>query len=122
MLRSCWTAATRQQGRLARSSGGLTKRRPLALSNRYFSAAEGDDEALRDGNRSMMHFRTTPQGHPLNIQKSTTAQYSPGGDIVWENPTQNHVWSESELAERLSDQPKHKPDGLLDRTIWLTVR
>ena len=41
------------------------------------------DDPVRDGNRSMMHFRTTSQYHPLNIKKRISTLYtSPGGDQV----------------------------------------
>ena len=119
----CIRAVARRRWPSWRVSSGLSSQRPELMTNsRCFSAGGGVDEALRDGNRSMMHFRTTLQGHPLNIKKSTTVHRSPGGDIVWDNPTQNHVWSETELSERLNEQPKHTPVGLLDRTIWMTVR
>jgi hypothetical protein len=81
--------------------------------------ATDDEEKPRSGNRSMMHFRTTTQGHPLNIEKT---YISPGGDAAWDNPTQNHVWSEQELQQKLSEQPKHKPQGVLDRVLWAAVR
>jgi hypothetical protein len=85
-------------------------------------AYDGEQEVEREGNRSMMHFRTTPQRHPLNIRKNKAVYTTPSGAIAWDNPTQNHVWSEAELDERLSEQPKHQPTGILDRVIWSSVR
>lgn len=70
----------------------------------------------------MMHFRTTSQGHALNIAKRPDVYVSPGGAQAWDNPTQNHVWSRDELEDRLSVQPKHKPTGAVDRVIWAAVR
>jgi len=72
----------------------------------------------------MMHFKTTLQGHPFNIKKNSTEPSisETTGDLIWDNPTQNHVWTSEELTERLSEQPKHQPTTVLDRIIWGTVR
>ena len=52
-----------------------------------------------------VHFRNTVQPHPLGVQKKTPGPA--GGE--WVNPTVNHVWSEEEIDERLSTQPRHQP-------------
>ena len=103
---------------------------PLAMPRRYFavppaapSVATDGDDSPRKGNRSMMHFRTTTQGHPLNIRKRCAEAFtSPGGDAAWDNPTLNHVWSKEELDARLCEQPKHVPTSALDKVIWASVR
>jgi hypothetical protein len=96
-----------------------TQRRWLCAAAAPSQPPPTGEDKVRSGNRSMMHFRTTMQGHPLNIEKTYV---SPGGDPAWDNPTQNHVWSEEELQQKLSEQPKHKPEGVLDRVLWAAVR
>eukprot|EP01065_Artemidia_motanka_P016694 TRINITY_DN202_c0_g2_i2.p1 TRINITY_DN202_c0_g2~~TRINITY_DN202_c0_g2_i2.p1 ORF type:complete len:421 (+),score=157.61 TRINITY_DN202_c0_g2_i2:62-1264(+) len=76
----------------------------------------GMGEALREGYRSLVHFRLTQNRHPLGVQKKAT----------WKNPTQNHVWEREELdklfGERAEPQPHHVPRTLLDKSIYYTVR
>eukprot|EP00667_Euglena_gracilis_P031814 EG_transcript_47055 len=56
-----------------------------------------------------VHFRLTPQGHPLK-------------SYAWKNPTQNHVWSEDEVDQALSYHPHHQPQSLMDRTVYGLLR
>jgi len=50
-----------------------------------------------------VHFRNTPNQHPLAVEKK------------WINPTINHVWSEEEIEARLATQPRHKPVHLTEK-------
>jgi len=49
-----------------------------------------------------VHFRNTPTSHPLGVDK-------------WINPTVNHVWTDNEISDRLSTQPRHTPVTLSDK-------
>jgi len=51
------------------------------------------------------HFRNTPNPHPLGVAKT------------WMNPTINHVWSDSEVEERLATQPRHQPQLLSEKVL-----
>ena len=37
-------------------------------------------------------------------------------------PDAESRWSEQELQQKLSEQPKHQPQGVLDRVLWAAVR
>lgn len=52
-----------------------------------------------------MHFRLTPQQHPLKR-------------YTWKNPTQNHVWTDDEADAALSMHPHHEPQNKMDKFIW----
>jgi len=87
------------------------------------NGSSDDINTPRTGSRSMIHFRTTSQGHPFNIKKNRSELYTTDKGLqVWDNPTQNHVWSAEELDERLSEQPKHIPTSIMDRVIRGIVR
>eukprot|EP00470_Lotharella_oceanica_P004865 CAMPEP_0170167160 /NCGR_PEP_ID=MMETSP0040_2-20121228/637_1 /TAXON_ID=641309 /ORGANISM="Lotharella oceanica, Strain CCMP622" /LENGTH=345 /DNA_ID=CAMNT_0010405089 /DNA_START=76 /DNA_END=1113 /DNA_ORIENTATION=+ len=57
-----------------------------------------------------MHFRDSKHDHPLNIQKT------------WQNPTQNHVWSDAEIEERMKEFPQHKPVTISDKIMHFIVK
>eukprot|EP01064_Diplonema_japonicum_P016790 TRINITY_DN2481_c0_g1_i2.p1 TRINITY_DN2481_c0_g1~~TRINITY_DN2481_c0_g1_i2.p1 ORF type:complete len:297 (+),score=110.55 TRINITY_DN2481_c0_g1_i2:61-951(+) len=63
--------------------------------------------------QAQVHFRLTPQQHPLGKEKK------------WANPTQNHVWEEQELAKILEKEAKvavhFKPQGFMDRLTYGAV-
>ncbi|GAB5365244.1 hypothetical protein AAMO2058_001040600 [Amorphochlora amoebiformis] len=67
-------------------------------------------EEMREGDRSMMHFRTTPQRHPLNVPKT------------WKNPMQNHVWNTEEIEERMKALPTHTPETWTDKAMHFLVK
>lgn len=46
-----------------------------------------------------------PTQHPLGVKKE------------WLNPTINHVWSDQEIEERLSTQPRHQATLLSEKLI-----
>eukprot|EP01063_Lacrimia_lanifica_P016552 TRINITY_DN230_c1_g1_i1.p1 TRINITY_DN230_c1_g1~~TRINITY_DN230_c1_g1_i1.p1 ORF type:complete len:335 (+),score=135.36 TRINITY_DN230_c1_g1_i1:68-1072(+) len=66
-----------------------------------------------------VHFRLTPGHHPLGSEKKRCPS-------TWENPTQNHVWSQEELeallAKEKADAVHFKPDGAMDRMTYWAVR
>lgn len=43
-------------------------------------------DELREGSRSQVHFRLTPNRHPLNIDKKKDNQPEPTVGHVWQNP------------------------------------
>jgi hypothetical protein len=51
------------------------------------------------------HFRNTPNPHPLGVKKE------------WMNPTINHVWSDKELDEVLSTQPRHQAQTIMEKVL-----
>merc|ERR1712086_684074 len=68
---------------------------------------------------------TLQVGTPL---RSLCSKHPPHGSFVphfrnsqqrlsteWINPTTNHVWTDSEIDEKLSTQPRHKPENMADR-------
>merc|ERR1711865_414563 len=68
---------------------------------------------------------TLQVGTPL---RSLCSKHPPHGSFVphfrnsqqrlgteWINPTTNHVWTDSEIDEKLSTQPRHKPESMADR-------
>mmetsp|Transcript_37785 Transcript_37785/g.60648 ORF Transcript_37785/g.60648 Transcript_37785/m.60648 type:complete len:376 (-) Transcript_37785:406-1533(-) len=67
-------------------------------------------EEVREGTRSMMHFRDSPHSHPLNVPKA------------WKNPMQNHVWESHEIEERLKSLPTHTPETLSDKIMHFLVK
>lgn len=52
-----------------------------------------------------VHFRNTPNPHPLGVKKE------------WMNPTINHVWTDEEIEARLASQPRHKATLLSEKII-----
>lgn len=52
-----------------------------------------DEDHVREGHRSMMHFKFSPNKHPLNMTKLNASEK------VWENPTQHSVWTQEEVDE-----------------------
>ncbi|KAJ9471081.1 Alternative oxidase [Diplonema papillatum] len=66
-------------------------------------------------NRGSVHFRMTPNAHPLGKPKKE-----------WNNPTQNHVWEPEELEKKIAMEavkPVHvEPKGILDRITYGAVR
>lgn len=55
--------------------------------------ADDDDEQMRDGTRSMVHFKLSPNRHPLNVAKLDPKEK------VWENPTHHSVWTVEEVND-----------------------
>ena len=64
--------------------------KPSSSASASMSAAH-EDEDVRDGNRSMVHFKLSPNRHPLNVPKLDPAEK------VWENPTHHSVWTKEEV-------------------------
>lgn len=60
------------------------------------------------------HFRSSPALHPLGVKKQLPKKAEVG---EWVNPTHNHVWSETELEQVLSKQPRHQPENLAERAV-----
>lgn len=52
-----------------------------------------DAEQMRDGTRSMVHFKLSPNRHPLNVAKLDPKEK------VWENPTHHSVWTKEEVND-----------------------
>ena len=76
----------------------------------------GSQSAVSGGSGgNQVHFRLTPQTHPLGKEK-----------LMWDNPTQNHVWEKEELEVMLKKEkttPSHQePRGVLDRVTYWVVR
>eukprot|EP00501_MAST-03F_sp_TOSAG23-6_P001941 GSMAST32.ASY1.ANO1.2022.1 assembled CDS len=68
------------------------------------------------------HFRLSNRKHPLNLERREIKELGKDGEPEWKNPTQNHVWTDEELDNVLSDTPKHKPKGFVDNFLRFTVR
>jgi len=81
------------------SSSRLVLRGPVGLLARSMSA----NAPAPPG--TAVHFRNTPNPHPLGVKKE------------WMNPTINHVWSASEVDEGLKTQPRHQPQLFSEKFI-----
>ncbi|GAB5029891.1 alternative oxidase [Nannochloropsis oceanica] len=58
------------------------------------------EESLRDGARSIVHFKLSPNRHALNVPKLDPKEK------IWENPTHHSVWTKEEVE---SVQITHLP-------------
>ncbi len=85
-------------------------RAPLLSSARTGTSAARQPA---DPPSSNVHFRNSPSVHPLGVVKRRIDEVTERGE--WVNPTDNHVWSDAEINERLATQPRHKPENLADR-------
>jgi hypothetical protein len=77
--------------------------RPALVRPTAFTARLMTSTAAPPRGGHLVHFRNTPSKHPLGISKT------------WVNPTINHVWSDDEIKERLSVQPRHRPVTFSDK-------
>lgn len=70
-----------------------THKRAAAASDdsKKSAAAAEDEEEVREGVRSMVHFKLSPNRHPLNMRKLDPKEK------VWENPTHHSVWTQAEV-------------------------
>ncbi|EWM30635.1 alternative oxidase [Nannochloropsis gaditana] len=55
------------------------------------STTTQEKEELRDGARSIIHFKLSPNRHALNVPKLDPKEK------VWENPTHHSVWTKEEV-------------------------
>lgn len=62
-----------------------------AASDDIKKSAAAADEEVREGVRSMVHFKLSPNRHPLNVRKLDPKEK------VWENPTHHSVWTKAEV-------------------------
>jgi hypothetical protein len=74
------------------------------------------------GARSVPHFRSSSHPHPLRVQKAWDAPDPTMQPQTWKNPTQNHVWSEAEIKERMSTLPVHIPESTSDKIVHFIVK
>ena len=89
--------------------------RALLLSPAMLGTTAGckqHDDAPPTGGHGV-HFRNSPNVHPLGVEKRLIETLTAKGE--WVNPTHNHVWSDAEIADRLATQPRHQPQDLADR-------
>lgn len=61
----------------------------VQATNPRKTAEEG--ERLRDGARSIVHFKLSPNRHALNVPKLDPKEK------VWEHPTHHSVWTKEEV-------------------------
>ncbi|KAJ9448011.1 Alternative oxidase [Diplonema papillatum] len=91
--------------------------RAAAPAARFALAAQRRGCLGQGDNHGSVHFRLTPNAHPLGKSKKVE---------MWDNPTQNHVWEPEELAQKLkveAAQPVHvPPKGIMDRITYGAVR
>jgi hypothetical protein len=80
---------------------------------------EGDES--REGVRSNIHFRLSPTRHPLNVKPASSgggaqplSDVQPGNHI---GLAQNHIWSQSEIDERMKDLYHHIPQTKTDKVM-----
>ncbi|KAJ9448012.1 Alternative oxidase [Diplonema papillatum] len=100
-----------------RTTQAATRLARVARQSR-FNSQKADEPNLspKEGEQhGNVHFRLTPNAHPLGKAKKE-----------WNNPTQNHVWEAEELEQKLTMEaakPVHKqPKGIMDRIVWWAVR
>ncbi len=94
---------------------------PAISSNIHSSKKLQENDALRDGLRSNVHFRATVTRHPL---EEKVVAYE-NEDIVQGDHTgrqQNHIWTKEELSEALKSLHKHKPETISDHIMSSLVR
>ena len=77
-------------------------------------------EVLREGTRSHIHFKLTPTPHPLGVPKiAYEVDDMVAGDHTGRQ--QNHIWSKSELQEKMSTLYHHTPQSISDRVTHACV-
>lgn len=85
---------------------------------RWFCADRRPDETAQP---LSMHFRTSQLPHPLLAKphERGEAGYDEEKSIV--ELMHNHVWSESEIAERLANLHQHRPETPSDRVMQVAM-
>ena len=95
------------------------KGRPLSSS---MNATSVPTDERREGNRSNIHFRLSPQRHPLNAKAADVPLgVAPGSHF---GQQQNHVWQEHEIEARMKDLYHHIPVTYTDQfmhTLMMTM-
>lgn len=86
------------------------------------SSGGSDDNVVRSGTRSHIHFRVTPTPHPLGGKPhivdghATAAQYEKDDLKAADHfgRQQNHIWTKEELQEAMTTLYRHKPQTVSD--------
>jgi hypothetical protein len=71
-----------------------------------------------DNVQTSVHFKKTATPHPFMMQKYTSAETTDAtNDALMKPTTQNHIWSEAELAEAMGTLYHHKPTTIGDHIV-----
>ena len=102
----------------------LSKLSNARLGRALFSQKKGFSDkvadTLREGTRSHIHFKLTPTPHPLGVPKiAYEVDDMVAGDHTGRQ--QNHIWSKSELQEKMSTLYRHKPKTIADHITFTVV-
>jgi len=107
---------------VAVNAGSLAK---LKVCKPAFKTRSFADQVCDKGNSTVIHFRESRTPHPLKVKP-----FEQGAEeeekFDFHGRTQNHIWSEEEVQERLDNLWQHKPvtitDKIMHGLMWTMYR